>query len=73
MKVRLFERVSHDGQRFESDEIRVVPDDVGAYFCRLGWAEDAAGIVPTGERKAGAVRLTVESVAIEARGARGAK
>lgn len=30
-----------------------VPDELGQKWCRLGWAKDLDGIVPTGERKPG--------------------
>lgn len=51
MKVKMLEKVIHEGAVFEADEIRVVPDNVGKYFCDNGWAEDTEGKVATGERQ----------------------
>lgn len=35
-------------------DVITVPDDTGAEWCARGWAKDAYGKVPTGERVAGA-------------------
>lgn len=55
MKVKILEEsIKHEIdstiQVFEKDEVRSVPDNVGEYFCGLGWAEDVSGQVKTGER-----------------------
>lgn len=47
---------------FEKDEQRSVPDAVGAYFCKNGWAEDVEGNAETADRDPGAaVELGVDS------------
>lgn len=68
MRVKILEdKIRHaiDGvpHEFLKDEVRVVPDADGAYFCALGWAEDVDGVVKTGERVVNKVQtLTVDSV-----------
>ena len=63
MKIELLETVLHGRERFEAGDIRTVPDDLGAYFCAAGWAQDVDGAVATGERSTTEVRLTPENVA----------
>ena len=67
MKIEMLEKVMHGRDVFEAGETRVVDDDLGAYFCGLGWAKDTAGRVPTGERNTQAVTLTPDSVAHKTR------
>lgn len=52
MKIEVTEKSLKDAgyALVEGDSI-TVPDDVGKEWCRLGWAKDVAGKVPTGERK----------------------
>lgn len=38
------------GERFGQGDIREVADAMGAQACGLGWAKDAAGKIPTGQR-----------------------
>jgi len=67
MKVKILsESIKHeiDGvlQVFNKDEIRSVPNNVGEYFCQLGWAEDTSGQIKTGERSTtNRVNLRVDS------------
>lgn len=37
----------HDAERFTAGDVRTVPDELGEYFCRLGWAtaQDGATLV----------------------------
>lgn len=50
MRIKMLERVLHDGVRYEADEIREVEAALGEYFCGNGWASDEGGNVATGER-----------------------
>lgn len=50
MRVKMLEKVLHDGHTFEEGEVREVSEAVGAYFCGNGWAEDAEGKVETKPR-----------------------
>jgi hypothetical protein len=50
MKIELLEKVKHDGTTYEAEEVRVVPDAIGEYFCKNGWAKDLDGNVETGVR-----------------------
>lgn len=64
MKVKILEDggIRHAGQHFESGDEVTVPDEVGAAWCGVGWAEDLAGNVETGERKTDVnVMLSVEN------------
>lgn len=47
MRGKVLTTFRHEGQQFEVDEVRVVDDEVGAYFCRAGWFEDLDGKVAT--------------------------
>ena len=67
MKVEILEEngIKHgnkDGilEVFNFGDIRTVPDDVGEYFCALGWAKDVDGKTPTAERDISRKALFVE-------------
>lgn len=47
MRIKVLTPFRHEGQKFETDEVRMVDDQVGAYFCRAGWVEDLEGNVAT--------------------------
>lgn len=51
------------GQRYNlsRDDVVTVADSTGAHWCAMGWAEDVAGEVETGERTPGAVRVAPDS------------
>lgn len=53
------------GERYnlEKGDRVTVSDACGAQWCALGWAEDMAGEVETGERKPGVARLDVHNAA----------
>lgn len=60
MRIQVLEKKLKDtdpftGTRYDVTEGTelVVHDDYGARLCRLGWAKDLDGNVPTGERKEG--------------------
>lgn len=61
MRVNILEKIMHGRDVFEAGETRVVPDDVGAYFCANGWAEDVDGKVATVPRDPN--RVTILEVA----------
>ena len=51
MKVEVLEvKLSSDGFVGEKGDMFTVPDDVGAAWCKNGWARDVSGTVETGER-----------------------
>lgn len=62
MKIEMLEKVRHGRDVFEADDVRTVPDDLGAYFCSCGWAKDLAGNVETAERDVHAKRIVPDSV-----------
>ena len=54
MRVKALKNFKHDdtvrGGKFYAPDIGDefnVPDDLGRYFCKMGWVEDMAGEVPT--------------------------
>lgn len=57
------EKIIHGRDAFFKEEVRVLDDDVGEYFCKMGWAEDVDGSVSTGERSTTHVSVVPESVA----------
>lgn len=68
MQIKALEAIKHhDGVEgrmliLAEGDVVTVRDEVGAYFCQQGWAEDVAGVCPTGERKPGVVKLTPDQV-----------
>ena len=64
MKVKILTNFSHDGQKFHEGDQVTVPDVTGDYFCRAGWAEDLAGVVPTGNPGPSEVVLEVQDVIV---------
>lgn len=62
MKVEILEDVRHGRELFVKGDRRTVDDDVGTYFCALGWAKDIDGAVETGLRNTAEVVLTPDSV-----------
>lgn len=47
--------------RFESGDVRTVPDEDGARFCAAGWAREITGQVAAGEATTGEVSLVIEN------------
>ncbi|MGB5583697.1 MAG: hypothetical protein WBO93_08895 [Gammaproteobacteria bacterium] len=62
MKIEILEQIKHGRDVFEPGEVRIVPADVGELFCRLGWANDTDGKIPTGERDTSKVSLVPDNV-----------
>jgi hypothetical protein len=61
MRIECLEpRLLSDGYALTEGDLITVPDEVGARWCALGWARDAAGVVPTGERRVLDARLSVQ-------------
>ena len=57
MKIEILEPILHERDRFETGEIRIVDDSLGAYFCGCGWAKDLDGNVKTATRDINRVTL----------------
>lgn len=51
----------HDGVQYTKGDVSTEPTELGTYFCRAGWAEDTAGIVPTASPNSNEVVLLVDS------------
>jgi len=62
MKIEILITFKHDGQTFETGEVRVVDDVTGEYFCRAGWAKDLSGSVATGKPNTNDVVLMVDNI-----------
>jgi hypothetical protein len=60
MKIEALESIKADGYILDAEDVKTVPDEVGAKWCALGWARDMAGEVPTGERQILNARLVVD-------------
>lgn len=52
MKIEILEDFKHDRDQYSKGETRVVDQDLGEYFCKVGWAKDSDGKVKTGDRNA---------------------
>lgn len=50
MRIEALETFLHGRERFTAGDIRTVDDELGAYFCKAGWAKDLDGNTPTGDR-----------------------
>jgi hypothetical protein len=62
MRIKILKSFGHQGQKFVKDELRIVDDSTGDYFCRAGWAEDLDGIVPTGDPGPTDIVLEVQQI-----------
>ena len=62
MKIEATEKIMHGRDVFEAGDIRTVPNEIGEYFCAMGWAKDTEGKVKTGERNTTDVRVTPDNV-----------
>lgn len=68
MKVEILEqRLSSDGFVGEIGDRFTVPDDVGASWCKHGWAKDLTGDVETGERKVINAKLDIDNISQSAK------
>lgn len=64
MKIEALESIKSDGYLLDPEDIKTVPDDVGARWCAAGWARDVSGAVATGQRKVLNAKLAVSSVTL---------
>ena len=64
MKVKILTDFSHNGQKFFTDDQVTVDGATGDYFCRAGWAEDLAGVVPTAKPGPSEVVLEVQDLVV---------
>jgi hypothetical protein len=62
MKIEALESIKSDGYLLDPEDVKTVPEEVGARWCAAGWARDTSGAVATGERKVLNAKLTVDSV-----------
>ena len=69
MKIEALESIKADGYVLDAEDVKTVPDDVGAKWCARGWAKDTAGVVPTGERQVLNARLVVDGGVMTAKAA----
>jgi hypothetical protein len=63
MRIEALESIKSDGWVLVQGDSVQVPDEVGRRWCVAGWAQDASGQVPTGERRGLNARLDVEPLA----------
>lgn len=61
MKIEALEAIKSDGYVLDAEDVKTVPDEIGAKWCAAGWAKDTTGTVATGERKVLDARITVSS------------
>lgn len=62
MKIEALESIKSDGYILDPEDMKTVPEEVGARWCAAGWARDVSGAVATGERKVLNAKLTVDNV-----------
>lgn len=62
MKVEALEVIKSRGYILSEGDIITVPDDVGAHWCKHGWAKDTSGAVQTGERRVINAAVDVDNI-----------
>ena len=50
IKLKVLEKFVIQGVAYHPEEVRVVDQEVAEMACSNGWAEDTAGVIPTGKR-----------------------
>ena len=61
MKIKCLTTFLDGTERFETDDIRTVPDGRGAYFVGAGWAEDISGQTAPGAATDDVTDLSINS------------
>ena len=46
MRIEILITFQHNSNSYIQSEIRVVPDDIGLYFCSTGWAKEVDSEAP---------------------------
>jgi hypothetical protein len=64
MKIEALESIKSDGYVLDPEDVKTVPDDIGASWCAAGWARDTSGAVATGERTVLNAKLAVNNVSL---------
>ena len=62
MRVEAINGIKSDGYVLSAEDVVTVPDEIGAKWCKHGWARDTSGAVPTGERRVLNASLDVDNV-----------
>ena len=62
MKIEALNSIKSDGYVLDPEDVKTVPDEIGAAWCARGWAKDMAGGVPTGGRVVLKAKLAVDTV-----------
>lgn len=62
MRVQVLNDFQHNGSAFITDEVRIVDNALGEYFCRAGWVKDLDGNVVTNKPNANEVILEIQDV-----------
>lgn len=72
MRIEAIDRIratDDDGSAIsmESNDVKTVGPNFGALACRMGWAKDVDGNIPTGEKSRDPVVVTAQNVVVEPR------
>jgi hypothetical protein len=51
MKIEALEAIKSGDYILTAGDSITVPDEIGAHWCKHGWAKDVAGVFATGERR----------------------
>jgi hypothetical protein len=62
MRVEALEVIKSRGYTLSEGDILTVPDEVGAHWCKHGWAKDTSGAVETGERRVINAKVDVSDI-----------
>lgn len=65
MRIEALENIKSHGFVVTEGDILTVPDEAGLNWISHGWAKDAAGVIPTGERKVIDARIAVQDAVLE--------
>jgi hypothetical protein len=69
MKIEALESIKSDGYILDPEDIKTVPEEVGARWCAAGWARDMSGAVATGERKVLNTKIAVDNISLAVKSA----
>lgn len=60
MKIEILTTFRHDTHSYFQSEVRIVPNDLGEYFCSSGWAKALDSNVQTGSSDTSEITLTID-------------
>lgn len=60
MKIEILTTFQHNTLSYFQSEVRIVPNDLGEYFCSSGWAKALDSDIQTGSPETSEITLTID-------------